>query len=36
MQWTIENMKGPHIVNCPLHMRTLTIVLQTLNMQKDM
>src|SRR5882762_10992689 len=30
-----SNMKGPHIFNCPLHMRTLTIVLQTLNMQKD-
>jgi len=30
-----SNMKGPHIFNCPLHMQTLTIVLQTLNMRKD-
>src|ERR1700676_3198385 len=31
-----SNMKGPHIFNCPLHMRTTIIVLQTLNMRKDM
>ena len=30
-----SNMKGPHIFNCPLHLRTPTIVLQTSNMRKD-
>ena len=30
------NMKGLHIFNCPLHKRTTTIFLQTLNMRKDM
>jgi len=30
------NMKGPHISNCPLHMRTSTIVLQILNMCKHL
>ena len=28
------NMKGLHIFNCPLHMWTSTIVLQTINMQE--
>src|SRR5882762_7761146 len=31
-----SNMTGPHIFNFPLHMLTVTIVLQTLNMRKDM
>jgi hypothetical protein len=30
-----SNMRGPHIFNCPLHMQTSTIVLQTLHMWKD-
>jgi len=36
MEYRPVEYEMPHIFNCPLHMWTLTIVFQTLNMRKDM